>query len=113
MTALSRSNPTVKKLLAATFPDYNGRKINVVAFDKPLNLDLFWDGGTCDKVALIDLTNRRIAKLVVPSPWAKGAVDPVDCPPNALLVVRSWFCGTDLGITVYVRPDSPSGLLSA
>lgn len=108
---VSRSLPAVKAALAATFPDYRGRKIRVAPWSAPLSLDLNWSGGTCDKVALLDLRNGRIGKLVVPSPWARGAADPVDCPPGCVLVVRSWFCGQDAGVTFYVRPDDPAGLL--
>lgn len=108
--ALRRSDPLVKKLLAATFPTYKGRKITLVPFDRPLHLDLSWSGGTVDKVVLVDLANGRIGKLVVPAPWSIGAADPVDCPPNALLVVHSYFCGVDAGITVYARPASVPAL---
>lgn len=108
---LRRSDPLVKAALAATFPDYRGRKIRVAAWSGPLHLDLSWDGGTCDKVALIDVASGRVGHLVVPSPWAAGAADPVDCPPGAILVVRSWFCGVDSGVTFYVRPAD--GFLAA
>ncbi|HEX6984884.1 MAG TPA: hypothetical protein VF170_05880, partial [Planctomycetaceae bacterium] len=108
--AVSRSVPVVRRALAATFPDYRGRKVRVAAFDRPLSLDLSWSGGTVDKVALIDVRNGRIGHLRVPSAWARGAHDPVDCPPGAILVVRSWFCGVDSGVTFYVRPDDAAAV---
>lgn len=105
-----RSDPRVKAILRATFPDYRGRKVRVALWSSPLHLDLSWSGGTVDKVALVDFVHGRIGKLVVPSPWARGAADPVDCPPGAMLVVRSYFCGTDAGVTIYCRP-ADAGLL--
>jgi hypothetical protein len=105
---VSRSDPRVRAILSATFPDYRGRKVRVARFDRPLHLDLSWSGGTIDKVALIDFRNGRIGHLVVPAPWSHGAADPVDCPAGALLVVRSYFLGVDAGVTIYVRPDSLS-----
>lgn len=105
-----RSDPRVRAILSATFPDYRGRKVRVARFDRPLHLDLSWSGGTVDKVALIDFRNGRIGHLVVPAPWSHGAADPVDCPPGAMLVVRSYFCGSDAGVTIYCRPDD-AGLL--
>jgi hypothetical protein len=54
----------------------------------------------------------RVGKLRVSSPFARGANDPVSCPAGAMLVVRSYFCGTDAGVTFYVHPDDPAGLLS-
>lgn len=113
---VSRSLPLVRDLLRVSFPDYRGRKVRVAPWTSPLYLDLSWSGGTIDKVVLIDFRNGRVGKLVVPSPWARGAADPVDCPPGAVLAVRSWFCGHDSGVTFYVRPGDPAlvaGLLPA
>lgn len=109
---LSRSHPAVKAALRATFPDYRGRKVRIVRYDRPLYLDLSWSGGTVDKVALVDFVGGRIGKLRVSSPFVAGAHDPVVCPPGAMLVVRSYFCGHDAGVTFYVHPDVPAGLLS-
>ena len=103
---LSRSDPAVKRLLAATFPNYRGRKLSAVAWnDRPLHLDLSWSGGTKDDVVLVDVANGRIGRLVIPSPWARGAADPVDVPAGAILAVHSYFCGMDVGVTFYVRPS--------
>jgi len=99
-----RSDPRVKAILAATFPDYRGRKVRVAMWSSPLHLDLSWSGGTVDKVAVIDFVGGRIGHLRVPAPWSHGAADPVDCPAGAMLVVRSYFCGTDAGVTIYCRP---------
>jgi hypothetical protein len=108
---VSRSVPAVKAVLSATFPDYRGRKVRVALWSSPLHLDLSWSGGTVDKVALVDFHRGRVGHLRVPAPWSHGAADPVDCPPGALLVVRSYFCGTDAGVTIYYRPDD-FGLLT-
>lgn len=105
-----RSDPRVKAILAATFPDYRGRKIRIARWSSPLHLDLSWSGGTIDKVALIDFANGRIGHLRVPAPWSAGAADPIDCPPGAMLVIHSYFCGTDAGITIYCRPADPGAL---
>jgi hypothetical protein len=110
---VSRAHPAVKAALAATFPNYRGRKVRVALWTAPLHLDLNWSGGTKDTVVLIDMANSRVGRLVVPSPWARGAADPVDCPPDAVLAVHSYFCGVDAGVTFYVRPGSSAGLLGA
>jgi hypothetical protein len=110
---LRRSDPRVKKLLAATFPSYKGRKVKAVAWDdRPLHLDLSWSGGTKDDVVLLDLSGGRVGKLVVPAPWSHGAADPLTVPVGAILAVHSYFCGVDAGVTFYVRPADPAGLLN-
>lgn len=108
-----RSDPLVKRVLAASFPAYKGRKISVAPWAGPLHLDLSWSGGTKDDVVLIDVANGRVGRLVVPSPWAVGAADPVDAPAGSLLVVHSYFCGVDVGITIYVRPPVGGSLSSS
>ncbi len=110
---LRRSDPLVKRLLSATFPDYRGRKISARPWSGPVSLDLSWSGGTKDDVRLVDVASGRVATLVVPSPWSAGAADPVDAPAGSLLVVHSYFCGTDAGITVYVRPPADGSALGA
>jgi hypothetical protein len=116
-TPVRRSDPMVKRLLAATFPNYKGRKVSVAAWSGPLYLDLNWSGGTRDEVVLVDVTNGRIGRLVVPSPWAAGAHDPVGTPPGSILAVHSYFMGRDVGVTFYVRPPDagamPAGGLAA
>ncbi len=101
---LRRSDPAVKRLLAATFPRYRGRKLSAVPWgDGPLYLDLSWSGGTKDEVVLVDASGR-VSDLVVPSPWSGGANDPLRVPPGSILAVHSYFCGRDVGVRFYVRP---------
>jgi hypothetical protein len=103
---LSTADPLVKALLRVSFPNYRGRKVSASAWRGPLSLDLNWDGGSRDYVVLIDFAAERIGRLVSPSPWARGAHDPVDAPPGSILAVHSIFCGRDVGVTFYVRPAS-------
>lgn len=107
--SLSRSDPLVKRLIAASFPNYRGRKIKAVVTDDALALDLSWSGGTVDKVVL--LTPNGSGTLVVPSPWARGANDPVAVPPGAILAVHSYFVGVDAGLTFYFNPAAALPLL--
>lgn len=109
---LRRSDPLVKRVLAVSFPDYRGRKIKAVVTDGPLHLDLSWDGGTVDKVVLIDVAGGRVGKLNVPSPWASGANAPVDVPDGAIVAVHSYFCGVDVGVTFYMKAPAVAGFLS-
>jgi hypothetical protein len=104
---LSRANPLVKRLLAVTFPHYTGRKLKAVVWNKPLYLQLFWDEGSRDQVVLIDWGHGQIGHLTCPSPWAKGACDPLEVPSEAILAVHSIFMGKDTGVTFYVREEIP------
>ena len=104
---VSRSQPVIRRALAATFPDYRGRKVRIARWDRPLHLDLNWSGGTIDQVVLIDLAAGRIAHLSVPAPWMHdhAPFDPADVEYGAILAVHSYVCGVDAGVTFYVRGD--------
>lgn len=104
---LSRSNPVVKRLLAATFPNYRGRKLRAVAVapDRPLYFDLHWSGGSRDVIRLVRVADGAIGTPRVPA-WYSGHDGAVVVPAGHLLVVHSHFVGVDAGITVYVAPAS-------
>lgn len=102
---LRRSDPVVRRMLGATFPDYRGRKISaVVVGDDRLSFDLHWSGGSRDVVLLIDPAGDRIGKAT--SPWFAPGDGAVVVPPGMILAVRSWFVGSDAGVTFYIRPAS-------
>ena len=44
-TTTSRSNPAIKTILAATFPEYRGRKIRIKAATE-YQMGDYWDGGS-------------------------------------------------------------------
>lgn len=104
---VSKSHPLVKRVLAATFPEYRGRKVRVVEYDRPRLWTVCWDEGSRDTVRLIDLT-RGVATLRSGAPWTnpEGVLARVDQPEGSLLVVHSISCGRDVGITIVVRPPA-------
>ncbi len=105
---LRRSDPRVKRLLSATFPDYRGRKISaIVADDRPLYFDLHWSGGSRDDLRLVD-PDGRVAKGS--SPWYAPGDGAVVVPPGMILAVHSHFCGVDVGVAFYIRPAAGAAL---
>ena len=113
-TKISRSNPAIKALLAATFPDYKGRKIRICVPECRVQFDQNGGGGTYDRVMALRLEDGATARLPRLAPWTDEAVamanDGVDVPPGMLLVVWSRFCGADLGITIYAAPATAACL---
>lgn len=119
---VSRSNPLVKRVLQATFPEYRGRKVRVQPYTGPRRWTVCWDEGSRDQVKLIDLA-RGTADLRAGSPFQnpEGVLALVDQPENSLLVVHTISCGVDAGITIIARggpaiagtaADQPSPLTS-
>ena len=100
-----RSNPMVARILAATFPDYRGRKIALRAWDRPRVLNNYWDGGSRSYWRMIDTAADRIGEPTNDNPFLGDAHTEVDLPVGWLAVEHVIFAGEDLGIRIYARTD--------
>ena len=105
----------VKAIIAATFYDYNGRKIKVVASQTVTLHDLNWSGGTRYKYKACTIDGKPLGDSSAYNdiaPWnnyAEGAVVPI--PSGCVMVSRGCFCGHDTGLTIYVNPSDMPKLL--
>jgi hypothetical protein len=103
----------VKDILAATFPEYTGRKIRVVFTDKVQMYDLNWSGGTRNIFAAVT-TDGKSARPNVPAPWSNPFEgQTVNVPTSAVIVCHSFFCGSDCGVTIYAHTDQAPKWLPA
>ncbi len=94
----------VKDILAATFPDYRGRKFQIVFQESLRFYDTNWSGGSRNEYAFV-AADGRTKHLAVPAPWDNVAEGQrVELTPNVLVVRHSHFCGKDMGITIYAHP---------
>lgn len=115
---LSKANPAVKRLIAATFPDYRGRKVKARAWRGPMRLQNYWDGGSRSYYVAVRVADGAVADFGTDNPFQQSAHEPVDLPEGVMLVEHSYFMGTDTGLTVWAHPgdalDAPTvtGLLS-
>lgn len=103
---LSTANPMVKRVLAATFPEYRGRKVKARLWTRPMRLENYWDGGTRSYYVAIRVADGAVADFGTDNPFERSAHEPVDLPAGVLLVEHSIFCGKDMGITVWGRTES-------
>lgn len=104
--ALSRANPMVKRVLAATFPLYRGRKIKARTWTGPKRLQNYWDGGTRSYYCAVRVEDGAIAGFGTDNPFQRSAHEPVDLPAGVLLIEHSIFCGKDMGITIWGRAEA-------
>lgn len=113
---MKRSDKTVKALLAITFPNYQGRKIKVVATES-IYLESTMDGGSGSKYVVVNLANMETYRVPQVSPLTahmKGsqslewnlAWGKVATKPNFAYVAHSYFCGVESGITIYIHPTT-------
>jgi len=113
-TKVSKSNKTIKAILAATYPEWKGRKIAVVEATSYQMMD-YWSEGTRHYVKAYALENGRVASssAAAQTPWRGEAHALVAVPEGILLVEHSIFCGKDCGITIYVNPANVAATLPA
>jgi hypothetical protein len=86
---LPPAHPLVKRLLAATFPEYRGRRIYLERADHPVDVRSYWDGGRRSYFVAVDL--RTLRTVSIPqngTPYDGGAIAPagVTVPPDRAIV---------------------------
>ena len=98
----------VASLIAATFPDYTGRKFRVIASKLVTIMDLNWSGGSRSQYAGCTLDGMPTGNLAAwnqVAPWRNAAEgSQVEIPRGACVVKHSISCGKDVGLTFYVHP---------
>ena len=106
-TSISRTAP-VKRILAATFPEYRGRKIRLSVSDRPLDVRSCWDGGSRSYFTFVRLDTFVVMEMPAQSAFDKRVTgaDAVTLPPGCACVEHIYFCGKDLGITIHVGTDA-------
>lgn len=117
INTVSVKRAAVAKIVAATFPDYSGRKFKVEAAERVTLSDLNWSGGSRSQYRTCTIDGIGIGsadKWNAVAPWSNRAEGTTHQIPEGAVVVRhSIFCGKDTGLTIYVHPASMPALLAA
>lgn len=97
-----RSDPIVKTILEVAFPDYKGRKIEVVFTDKVRISGTFWDEGSIRRYAAV---NRNMDAVKIE--WAHSIFDApyegqeVQLRDDFVIACHQIYIGKDMGVTIY------------
>lgn len=103
------ATPEVKAMVAKVFPEYTGRKFKLDNSGHPVDVRSYWDGGSRDNFAALNLETNKV--LAVPqngTPFDGGPIAPngVIVPPGFMIAEHTIFCGKDLGITFHVNAET-------
>lgn len=103
----------VPQVILNAFPNYRGRKFRVDQGTKVRLVDAYWSGGTkSDYVAVNLATGERFAAdRVIENPLRCSQTPEVEIPVGCVIVRHSRFCGKDMGLVIYVRPENVAGML--
>jgi len=109
-------DPEVIRIAKAAFPSYNGKTFCVSEFTGPMRLDSSWEGGSRSYFVVLDLASLR--SITIPengTPFSNGGkIERIsELPVNAAVIEHCLFCGKDLGIRIYVRPENMAKMLPA
>ena len=106
----------IKRMAKLAFPNYTGRKFKLNNSGRPVNVTSYWDGGSRDYYAAVNLTTGE--SLAVPqngTPFDGGPIEPngVRVPAGFVIAEHSIFAGQDMGITFHVDPETATAFLPA
>lgn len=114
MAVYYTSAPEVQEIARAAFPDYNGKKFSVAAFQGPMDLASNWSGGSRTFYAVINLNTKKAAEVPQSGTmFDKETYRMTTLPPNMAVVAHQISMGKDIGITIYVNPENLSKMLPA
>jgi hypothetical protein len=102
---VSITDPVIRKIVSACYPNYKGRKIKVEAKTTYV-MSNYWDGGSRDYAVAYHLASGETAQpsVVTANPMRGQAHAQVDIPEGVAIVEHSIFQGKDVGIRIYVNP---------
>jgi hypothetical protein len=121
---LRSGDSVVKRILAATWPDYAGRKVELLITDKVHLSSYTGEGGSWNEWKALELGEFRIADVEchgglsahVAGPGSLAwntAFEATRMVPNIAYVGRIHFCGKDMGVRIVIHPDNAVKMLEA
>jgi hypothetical protein len=113
-TKVSRADKSIKQILAATYPEYKGRKISVSPATR-YQLSDYWSEGSRNYAKAYNLATGTAASPegAVHTPFNSAAHAEIRIPVGVLIVEHTIFCGHDCGITIYANPENLTKFLPA
>lgn len=105
--AKNTARASLRKIVKAAFPTYNGRKIRIKAATQ-YHLDAVRDGGSWSDAVAYNLATGKTspASSAASNPFRPESRATVEIPEGVVIVEHAHFCGQDAGITVYARPEN-------
>jgi hypothetical protein len=109
---LYTNDPEVKKIARQVFPDYKGNSIEVIEFNGPKQLPSYWDGGSRDYWAIMNLSTNNY-KMVPENgtPFVNnGKIFRISkLPPNFAII--NYHTGRVHLLRIYVNKDNLSKMI--
>lgn len=105
-TIVPASEPFIRQIVRETFPDFRGREVALVVFAGPVDVSSYWDGGSRQWFAAINLSSMRSVNLPSTNPTQGNFPVVNDLPDGVALIERSCFCGSHHRLRIHVRSEN-------
>ena len=103
-----------RRIFRAAFPAYKGKTFKVCYANGPISVRSYWDGGSRDYYAFVNLANMATMACPTSSHFDNvTGVDSVEIPSGSVCVEHSIFCGKDAGLTIICRESESTKFLPA
>lgn len=115
---LNGNDETAKILANAGFPNYKGRKFQVIVVEdnRTFNLTSGWDGGSREYYAIVRLSDMKAVNIsdlgFMGNQFSRHGQD-FQIPEGFVLIEHSIFCGKDMGLRFYVQKANSAKLIPA
>jgi hypothetical protein len=109
MNAIFVSRRDIPKLILEACPTYRGRSFRVCPGVSVCLSNRNWGCGSKSEYMAVSLDDGRVQAAPSTSPSTPDQT--VEIPPRVVVVERTFYCGEDMGVTIYVRPEDYQGLL--
>lgn len=108
-------HPLVSKVCAFAHPDYTGQAVKIEYTTLPLDLRSYWSGGSHTEWVLLKLVDMSVLSIPPQSVFDRqiAGAGAFVLPEGVVAVAHVYFCGKDMGLTIYARPDGVKFLPAA
>ena len=114
VTYADRKDPTIARLIQATFPSYRGAKVQVTT-GETYTPENYWSGGSKTYAVALSLETSAVSQLnrATENPMNNAAHVTVPIPQGVAIVEHVIFDGKDSGIRIIVHPENLAPFLPA
>ena len=102
----------IKTLINRCYSGYNGSKI-ALSDDIPSELNSYWDGGSKSSYVFYHLDTKQTVAMPQNHPVFNSDIPNKtgNMPERVIIVEHRYFCGKDMGITIYANKTDLTPLL--
>lgn len=110
---LEKIDDTTRRIIKDCYPEYTGKKVKI-STDIPTELRSYWDGGSRNYYVIYCLADGRTLSVGSNHPMFEENNSSIllGLPTGYVIVSHSFYCGKDIGITIYANKADLVPLLS-